>query len=94
MNIPLTNPPHPLPTDTQYGPSKSSKSGDGTNWNRNLYQRPRRKVSKSDGKKLIMWPAVIVTLSDEARGIKKQDNEFITYDRFALPKKMKRYGQG
>jgi hypothetical protein len=89
MNIPLTNPPHPLPTDTWYGPNKPSKPGDSTSWNRNLYQRPRRRISKLDGKQLIMWPAAIVTLSDEARGIKeKNDDEFIIYDRFARPKKL------
>jgi len=90
MNIPLTNPPHPLPTDTSYGPNKSSKSGDSTNWNRNLYQRPRRRISKLDGKKLITWPAAIVMLSDEARGIKKQDDDsFIVYNKFGQSKQMK-----
>ena len=94
MNIPLTNPPHPLSTDTSYGPNEPSKSGDSTNWNRNLYQRPSRRISKLDGKKIIMWPAAIVMLSDEARGIKKQDDDaFIIYDRFGRLKKMKEHIQ-
>jgi hypothetical protein len=92
MNIPLTNPPHPLPA-TSYGPSEPSKSGDGTSWNRNMYQRPQRRTSKLDGKQLMTWPAAIVSLSDEALGIKKQDDTFIIYDRFARPKKMKSHVQ-
>jgi len=47
-----------------------------------------------DGKKLITWPAAIVMLSDEARGIKKQDDDvFIVYNRFGKPKQMKVYDQ-
>ena len=88
MNIPLTNPPHPSPA-ASYGPSEPSKSGDSTSWNRNMYQRPQRRTSKLDGKQLIIWPAAIVSLSDEAQGIKKQDDVFIMYDRFGRPKKMK-----
>ena len=92
MNIPLTNPPHPKPAETSYGPKAAVKSGDSKSGNRNFYQRYRQRISRLDGKRLVISPAVIVMLSDEAHGLPHyHDNEFVIYDRHARPKKLRGY---
>ena len=89
MNFPLMTPPI-VPNPEVHGPNEPQKSGDGTGWNKNMYQRANRRRSRLDGKPLILQPAATVSLSDKARGLNHRlDDEFFVYDRYAKLQKLK-----
>lgn len=72
------------PPKKSYGPKKSAKTG-GDSANRNYYRAGRRKkfgAGKGSGQ------AVVINLSDEARGIEvEKEPEYFIYDQFGRLKK-------